>query len=40
MRLFEAKLPRVPRYRQVVRDLAEPSAISLNGPIGPRRRWT
>jgi diacylglycerol O-acyltransferase / wax synthase len=22
------------------RDLAEPSAIFLNGPIGPRRRWT
>jgi diacylglycerol O-acyltransferase / wax synthase len=21
-------------------DLAEPAAISLNGPIGPRRRWT
>jgi diacylglycerol O-acyltransferase len=24
---------------QIVRDLAEPSADSLNGPIGPRRRW-
>jgi diacylglycerol O-acyltransferase / wax synthase len=25
---------------QIVRDLAEPSADFLNGPIGPRRRWT
>jgi WS/DGAT/MGAT family acyltransferase len=24
---------------QLVRDLAEPAADSLNGPIGPRRRW-
>jgi diacylglycerol O-acyltransferase / wax synthase len=24
---------------QVVRNLAEPSAFFLNGPIGPRRRW-
>jgi diacylglycerol O-acyltransferase / wax synthase len=24
---------------QLVRDLTEPSADSLNGPIGPRRRW-
>jgi WS/DGAT/MGAT family acyltransferase len=24
---------------QLVRDLAEPSADSLNGPVGPRRRW-
>jgi hypothetical protein len=25
---------------QAARDLAEPSAGFLNGPIGPRRRWT
>jgi diacylglycerol O-acyltransferase / wax synthase len=25
---------------QITRDLAEPSADFLNGPIGPRRRWT
>lgn len=25
---------------QIVRDLADPSADFLNGPIGPRRRWT
>jgi WS/DGAT/MGAT family acyltransferase len=25
---------------QAARDLAEPSAVFLNGPIGPRRRWT
>jgi diacylglycerol O-acyltransferase / wax synthase len=25
---------------RAARDLAEPSALFLNGPIGPRRRWT